>query len=178
MFMKNKYLILRHAETIKDPNKPAPKWDLTPDALEKISEYISGGKFEGITKIVSSTETKAVATGKPISDFLNLQIEKLEEFVEVKREKKFLTDEEFLDQKRRELTNLNQIENGVESANQALARFESGIQKLEDMHSGENILIITHGTIMTLYLAKKNNNFENIFENWRNMKFCELIELL
>jgi len=90
--MKNRYIILRHAETIKDPNKPAPEWDSTLDALEKINEYISEGKFEGITKIVSSTEAKAVATGKPISEFLNLPIDELEEFVEVKRERKFLND--------------------------------------------------------------------------------------
>ena len=180
--MKNNYTFLRHAETIKDPNRPAPEWDLTPDALSKINEYISEGKFEGITKLYSSTESKAVATGKPVLNHLNeiypeLQIIEFPEFVEVKREKKFLTDEEFLDQKNRELRNLDKIENGVESANQALARFESGIQKIEDMNSSENILIITHGTIMTLYVAKVNNDFENVFENWKKLKFCELVVL-
>lgn len=173
--MKNKYLILRHAETIKGPNKPAPEWDLTADALEKINYYISERKFSDITKIVSSSEPKAVATGKPIAIHLNLPISEMEEFVEVKREKKFLTDEEFLDQKKRELTNLYQIENGVESANQALARFERGIQKLEEKYLDENILIITHGTIMTLYLAKINNDFGSIYENWKKLKFCDLI---
>ncbi len=174
--MKNKYLILRHAETNKDPNRPAPEWDLTSDALEKINEYISERKFDGITKIISSIEPKAIATGKPISEFLNLPIVESEEFVEVKREKKFLTDEQFLDQKKRELTNLDQIENGVESGYTALERFESGIQMLEEKYSGENILIITHGTIMTLYLAKAEDNFENIFSNWKKLKFCELRE--
>ncbi len=172
--MKNKYLLLRHAETSKDPSKPAPEWDLTPESLVTINQCITDGKFDGNTKIYSSTEPKAVATGNPIAKHLSLPIMELEEFVEVKREKKFLTDEEFLDQKKRELTNLNQIENGVESANQALARFESGIKKLEDKYSGENILIITHGTIMTLYLAKINNDFENVFENWKNLKFCDI----
>jgi broad specificity phosphatase PhoE len=176
--MKNKYTFLRHAETIKDPNKPAPEWDLTPDALEKINQYISEGKFDKITKIYSSTEPKAVATGKPISTFLDLPILEMEEFVELKREKKFLTDEEFLDQKKRELTNLDHVENGVESGNTGIERFESGIQKLEDMYTGENILIITHGTIMTLYLAKINNDNENIFENFNKLKFCELVEII
>lgn len=173
--MNNKYIFLRHAETVKDPNKPTPEWDLTPNALAKINEYISEKKFDGITKIHSSTEPKAVATGKPISMFLNLPIETLEEFVEVKREKKFLTDEEFLDQKKRELTNLDQIENGAESANQALTRFESGIKKLENKYSGENILIITHGTIMSLYVSQMHNDLENVFELWSKLKFCEMI---
>lgn len=175
--MKNKYILLRHAETIKDPNTHPKDWLLTSDGLEKINTYITEGKFNGITKILSSTESKAVATGKPIAEFLGLPIEEMEEFVEVKREKKFLTDDEFLDQKKRELTNLDEIENGVESANSALGRFEGGIQKLEKHYSGENILVITHGTIMTLYLAKLNDDFENIFKNWGRLKFCELISI-
>ena len=173
---KNKYIFLRHAETIKDPSRPAPEWDLTPDALVKIEEYISDNRFANVTKIYSSTESKAIATGKPVAEFLNLQINEMEDFVEVKREKKFLTDEEFLDQKKRELTNIDKIENGVESANTALLRFEMGIQKLEEKYSNENILIVTHGTVMALYLAKLENDMENIFARWQKLKFCSLEE--
>ena len=105
--MKNKYTILRHAETIRDPNKNSVDWVLIPDALEKINEYIADGKFDKISKIISSTEPKAVATGKPILEYLknkipNLRVEELEELVEVKKGKKFLTDAEFANQKERE----------------------------------------------------------------------------
>ena len=177
MQSKNKYLILRHAETIKDPDKHPEDWLLTPDALEKINEYISEDKFVGITKIVSSTEPKAISTAKPISFHLNLQIEEMREFVEVKREKKFLTDEEFLIQKQKELEIRDEKVNGVESGNEAIERFKSGIQKLEEKLQNECILVITHGTIMTLFLAEYKNDFSNIFGDWKNLKFCELIEL-
>ena len=43
---KNKYIFLRHAETMKDPTKHAKDWDLTPDALVKIQEYILENRFE------------------------------------------------------------------------------------------------------------------------------------
>lgn len=175
--MKNKYLILRHAETVKDSNVHPKDWLLTPDALTKISEYISTGKFDTVTKIVSSTESKAIATGKPISEYLKLPIIEMEEFVEVKREKKFLTDAKFLDQKKRELTNLDTVENDTESANEALKRFESGIAKLESENSSENILIITHGTMMSLYLAKQENNLQDVFTKWSKLQFCELVNL-
>jgi broad specificity phosphatase PhoE len=175
--MQNKYLILRHAETIKNPDKHPKDWLLTPDALEKINEYISDGKFNSITKIVTSTEPKAVATVKPISTHLNLPITEVEEFVEVKREKKFLTDEEFLIQKQKELEVRNEKVNGVESGDEAITRFKLGIEKLEEEFKDESILIITHGTIMTLFLADCKNDFLNIFENWKNLKFCELVEL-
>lgn len=175
--MKNKYILLRHAETIKDPDSHPKDWLLTPDSLDKIHEHIGGGKFNEITKIASSTEPKAVATGKPIAEHLNLQIEEMAEFVEVKREKKFLTDEEFLIRKQKELEVRSESVNGAESGNEAIARFKLGIQKLEEKYSGENILIITHGTIMTLLLADNKNNFGNVFESWKNLKFCDIVGL-
>jgi broad specificity phosphatase PhoE len=175
--MKNKYLILRHAETIKDPDKHPKDWLLVPDALEKINEYIDSDKFFKITRIISSTEPKAIVTGKPISEFFNLPITEMEEFVEVKREKKFLSDEEFLTQKQKELEIRNERINGIESGNEAIVRFNLGIEKLEKEFKNESILIITHGTIMTLFLADHKNDFLNVFENWKNLKFCELVDL-
>jgi broad specificity phosphatase PhoE len=173
--------LLRHAETIKDPNTHPKDWLLTPDSLEKIHEYIKDGNFNKITKIISSSEPKAVATGRPVAEYLNLSIEEMEEFVEVKREKKFLTDEEFLVQKQKELEMRNERVNGVESGDEAIARFKLGIQKLEEKNSDpnkiENILIVTHGTILTLFLADYKNNFQNIFESWKGLEFCEIMEI-
>lgn len=172
--MKNTYLFLRHAETIKDPNKHPKDWDLTTDSLEQVHKYISEGKFRDVTKIYASTEPKAVATGKPISQDLNLSINEMEEFVEVKREKTFLSDEEFLAQKKRELENLEKIENGVESGRSALERFLRGIEILESEFTGETILIITHGTVLSIYFADMLGKQNEIFERWQNLRFCAL----
>jgi broad specificity phosphatase PhoE len=182
--MKNKYIFLRHAETIKDPNKNSVDWDLVPEALAFVNDYINQGEFENVTKIISSTESKAIATAKPVLEYLNnkrkienknkIVLELNEDFVEVKREKKFLTDEEFLDQKKRELANLDNIENGVESDRAALLRFIKGIEDAEDKYENENILIVSHGTIMTLYFAYLQNEMEDIFARWEKIKFCAL----
>jgi broad specificity phosphatase PhoE len=172
--MKNKYVFLRHAETIKDPDTHPKEWLLTPDALQLVNKYTEEGKFNGITKIYSSTEPKAVATGRPISTQLGLEINEMENFVEVKREKKFLTDEEFLAQKKKEVENLETVENGVESGGDALKRFEEGINKLESEYNGETILIISHGTVMSIYFAKLLNQLDNAFERWQKLKFCAL----
>ena len=37
--MKNKYVFLRHAETVKDPEVHPALWKLTPEGLNKIEEY-------------------------------------------------------------------------------------------------------------------------------------------
>ena len=158
--MKNKYVFLRHAETIKDPDVHPKDWLLTSDALEYLNTYISNGDFSAVTRIYSSTEPKAIATGKPISEYLNLKINEMEEFVEVKREKKFLTDEEFLLQKKREVENLESVENGISI--------------LEKIHEGETVLIISHGTVMTIYFAKLLGQLNKTFERWQKIKFCAL----
>jgi alpha-ribazole phosphatase/probable phosphoglycerate mutase len=97
-----------------------------------------------------------------------------ENIVEVKREKKFLTDEEFTDQKMRELTNLEVIENGAESAKMALERFLNAISEIEEKHENENILIVSHGTILSLYFAYLQNEMQNVYERWKNIKFCAI----
>ena len=179
--MKNKYIFLRHAETVRTPEVASVDWPLTTDGLEKINEYIANGEFiradNKVTKIYASTEDKAIATVKPIAESLNLPIETLENFIELKREKKFLTDEEFADQKKRELINREQIENGVESANVALDRFVEGINLLEEKYFGEKILICSHGTILTLYFCHLLNDFSTIYERFSKVNFCAIGEV-
>jgi broad specificity phosphatase PhoE len=172
--MKNKYIFLRHGETIKDPNTDVTEWTLTHDALNTLQKHIDNSKFLEVTKVVSSIEPKAITTAKPVANLLGLDIHTVSEFCEILREKKFLTDEEFLDQKKRELTNLDKIENGEESANDALKRFLSGIEKLESETSGETILVVSHGTVLTLYFAHLLNllNTGELFSRWQKMGFC------
>jgi alpha-ribazole phosphatase len=182
--MKNKYIFLRHAETQKLADTPVIDWPLVSEALLKINEYIENGEFENITKIISSTESKAIATAKPVLEYLNkkrkdknqpeIVLELNENIVEVKRDKKFLTDEEFANQKMRELTNLEAIENGAESANVALERFLNAISEIEEKYDNENILIVSHGTILSLYFAYLQNEMQNVYERWKNIKFCAI----
>jgi broad specificity phosphatase PhoE len=80
-------------------------------------------------------------------------------------------------QKRKELEKRDEKVNGVESGDEAITRLKLGIKKLESEYENENILIITHGTIMTLFIADYKNDFLNIFEDWKKLKFCELVEL-
>ncbi len=125
--MNNKYIFLRHAETIKDPDIDAKDWKLTAEALDKINEYNDIGVFDGVEVIVTSMENKAITTALPVSKKYNLNIINMEEFNEIGRSNKFLTNEEFLVQKKRQLTELDAEVDGGESGRSALSRFKSGI---------------------------------------------------
>ena len=171
--MKNKYIFLRHAETLRTPEVASIDWPLTDEAKVEIQKIIN----LDVTKIYASREDKAIATVKPIAENLKLPIETLENFCELKREKKWLTDEGFIDQKKRELTNRDAIENGAESANTALNRFVEGVNILEEKYSGEKILICSHGTILTLYFCYILNDFSNIYERFTKVDYCSIGEV-
>jgi broad specificity phosphatase PhoE len=172
--MKNTYVFLRHAETLKDPSVHPKEWRLTQDGITKIEGYLKRGFFKGITKIVSSGENKAYSTGVPIAENMGLEITQMNEFNEIGRSPVFLPDDQFLKQKKRQLTELDTQVDGGESGRDALQRFKSGIQNLEEQYNGETILVVTHGTVLSLYFAELNNKFETIFNRWRRLPFCAI----
>jgi broad specificity phosphatase PhoE len=172
--MKNRYIFLRHAETIKDPSIHPKDWSLTPDALKKIDEYLKKKFFGKVTKIVTSGENKAYSTGIPIANATGLEITQMTDFNEIGRSSKFLTDEEFLLQKRRQLKELDTEVDGGESGRNALERFKTGIAKLEEENEGQTILVITHGTVLTLYFAEQTGKWERIFDRWKRLPFCAI----
>lgn len=172
--MKNKYIFLRHGKTIKNPSKNSREWSITNDALEIIKEYIKDNFFSGVTCIISSEEDKAYTTGIPIAKINNLEIIRMSEFNEINRSDKFLTSEDFLIQKKKQLDNLSIEIDGGESGQNALNRFKLGIAKLESKYKNKTILIITHGTVLSLYFAELLNQTSDTFNRWQKLKFCAL----
>jgi broad specificity phosphatase PhoE len=107
-YMSNTYIFLRHAETKKDPNRPAVEWVLAEDALLALQKHIDAEIFSEVEVIVTSTEEKAFATARPIIATLDdIPVLRESQFNEVKRGDAFLTDEEFLTQKKDQLTHLD-----------------------------------------------------------------------
>jgi broad specificity phosphatase PhoE len=56
---------------------------------------------------------------------------------------------------------------GSESAEAALARFESAVDEVVEAHAEGNVAMVAHGTVIALYLAKHSQR--NGFELWRAM---------
>lgn len=168
----NTYIFLRHAETEKDPSRPAVEWGLTPDALEKIQSHIKNGVFKDVGVVITSTENKAIATAKPVCELLSLSSKEIANFNEVKRGTSFLSAEEFLAQKEQQLTQLDEAFDGAESARSALERFKQGIEILDKEYENQTILIVTHGTVLSLYFAELLGEFSKVFTRWNSLSFC------
>ncbi len=170
--MNNTYIFLRHGETIKDPAVHPKEWKLTPKALTVINEYLNLDIFKQVNFIYSSTENKSIATLKPIANFLSKKIIEVENFVEIGRSPKFLSDEEFLVQKKRQLTEFQVEVDGGESAEHALNRFKEGIGQIEKYYNNKVVLIGSHGTVLSLYFANILNKMDQAYERWGKLPFC------
>ena len=75
------------------------------------------------------------------------------------------------------MTDLETEVDGGESGRNALNRFKIGIEKLEEENNGKTILVVTHGTVMSLYFAELLNELPNAFLRWQKLKFCALGEV-
>ncbi len=170
--MKNRYIFLRHGETEKNKNVHAKLWSLSKKGEKQAMNLLNDLESFNINIIYSSEENKAIETVIPISKKISKEINRLNNFNELKRGSKYLNKNEFFDLKKRKLEDLNCSIDLGETGNQAIVRFKKGIQLLDKNYSNKKILISSHGTILSLYFAHIKNDFSDIYLRWKKLKFC------
>lgn len=84
----------------------------------------------------------------------------------------FLEKEEFDGTIRFALTHLDDSLHGWETAAHALQRFEKAINRIDLKYSGKNILIVSHGCVLSLYFAKLLGELNEVYERWSRTAFC------
>jgi len=170
--MSNSIYFLRHAETKVDLSTPVREWLITPAGLEKSKELASTEAFEVIQGIVHSSEKKARQTADAFAEGLDVQMYELSGLDELKREHKgTLSDEEYRARVRETLMNMDEDTPGWESGAAALRRFESAVNKINMMFHRKNVLVVSHGIVLTAYFCKLKNFQSITFERWSQLKW-------
>jgi len=170
--MSNSIYLLRHAETKIDSNKSARDWELTEAGTLSSMELAKSHVFSKIEGIVHSSENKARTTADIIAKETGAETYELEEFDELKRNNKgFLTNEEYRALVKEILTNWEQPVQDCESGTDALARFTDGIRRTNMMFYNKNVLIVSHGLVLTLYFSTLTHFRKIAYERWTQLKF-------
>jgi broad specificity phosphatase PhoE len=170
--MSNSIYFLRHAESEVDLSTPLHEWPITPDGLEKTKELASKEVFEAIQGIVHSNEKKACQTVDAFAEGLDVQKYALSGLDELKREHEgTLSNEEYRARVRETLVNMDENAPGWESGAAALKRFESAVNKINMMFHRKNILVVSHGIVLTAYFCKLKNFQSIAFERWSQLKY-------
>jgi len=177
--MKNTYVLFRHALTTIDKTQPADKWVISEKGIKQVCKTIASGKFDDIDIIVCSTEKKAIQTAFYLSERIGKDIKLNPNFRELDRGDKFVKNKENYETLVwRTFNNPTESSFGWEKAKEALTRFQRGIKRLENSYSNKKIFLVSHGIILTLFIADYYNwDSKKTFEYWRDLGFCDSINL-
>ena len=172
--MQNTYVFLRHAKVRKDSNEPSDKWVLSDEGIKYVEEVAATGIFDDVNVIISSSQKKVIQTAYFLADRLNKEIITNPNLDEIDKSATLIEDpEEYERQVIEVFEKPDENINGWESANQALKRFQLGMDRIDKEHSHKKILIVTHGIVLTLYFANiLKETTEEIISRWKKLKSC------
>jgi broad specificity phosphatase PhoE len=154
--------LIRHAAPAKNPAVPAREWALSPSGradAERLAEILTPFApaiiIPGVpAAIVASDELKAQQTAQPLADRLSMPVEVMANLHEHERRTVgYLDDETFQATMARFFAEPDALVFGEETANQALARFSRAVEDTLARHPEGDVIIVTHGTVMSLFVA-------------------------
>jgi broad specificity phosphatase PhoE len=170
--VSNSIYLLRHAEPKIDRRKAARNWNLTKAGILNSTDLAKSHVFSKIEEILHSSENKAKQTADCIANEIGVDTHELDEFDELKRNHRgFLSKEEYTARVRDILVNWEQSVLDWESGENALSRVIDGIRRTNIMFHNKNILVISHGLVLTLYFSFLTNFQKIAYERWLQLEF-------
>lgn len=168
-------ILVRHAAPQIDVTTPAHTWPLSDKGRQSCYELAERLRPRCPTRIITSTETKARQTGYIIANTLQLPIEDQSGLHEHDRSNVTNLDQAtFQTLVARLLTHPETLVFGQETGAQARNRFTQAIFSIRRRYPDDTVIIVTHGTVLTLFIALYNP-INPVFW-WQNLRlpdfFC------
>jgi broad specificity phosphatase PhoE len=153
----SRLILVRHSISDQRPERPAASWGLTAEGVERcrpLAEQLAAYQPD---YIFASVEPKASQTAAAIANHLDMSWTTAADLHEHDRSgEPFTSPEAFV----RRVTNFfnqpNELVMGRETAVQAQTRFVTAVQNLIAAHPDKSLLIVAHGTVMTLLTSYFN----------------------
>jgi broad specificity phosphatase PhoE len=157
MTLMAKLILVKHAPPQIDPEVPSPRWVLSPVGRDRCEWLATEFEAQGVTRIYSSLEPKALETAALAATRLGLEVHPRRDLHENDRTGLgFGAPDEFRQRMRRFFEAPSELVVGVETAGAALERFEAAITALASEAREQTLAVVTHGTVLTLLVAKHN----------------------
>ena len=148
-------VLVKHALPQIESTVPAKQWRLSEEGQHLSRVLAQKLALHDLDLIFSSVEPKAIETAHIVATTLEKRIEVVEDLHEHDR-----NNIGFLEQKKFEAS-VAQFFNrpdlltfGNETANQAHHRFSRAVVGIIEKYSDKNIALITHGTVLTLFVSR------------------------
>jgi len=119
--------------------------------------------------IISSTEPKAIETAQIIAKKFNKPFSAVSGLQEHDRTNVGLLEKEQFESKVKEFFDKPEsLVFGRETASQSLARFSKALSSIETEYPDKNIMVVAHGTVISLFVNKFNSI--EAFSFWRKLE--------
>ena len=168
-------ILVRHGPPQRVEGVAAHEWQLSEQGRETCENFFSTLVTPGAAKIpvqpgiiASSIEPKAVQTAEIMAHLFGLNVETVAGLHEHDRSKMgYLEAIDFNRKVAEFLTHPDELVMGLETANQALQRFTQTVESVCNRTPTGDVVIVSHGTVMTLYLAPRMNRDPFLF--WQKL---------
>ena len=148
-------ILVKHSLPVVNPDVPAREWRLSDEG--RVRSRMLGEELDrfDLDLVVSSTEPKAVETAEIAAEALDVPIEIVEGLHEHERGNVgFLEKERFERSVERFFCRPADLVFGEETADEAHDRFSKAVNGLSNRFRCENIAIVTHGTVLSLFVSR------------------------
>lgn len=150
-----KLILVRHSLPVITGGQTASSWQLSDEGRSRcvrLAELLAAHRPGAI---ITSTEPKAIETGQIAGERLGIPIEAAPNLHEHERPGTDLdTFEQFQAKVVRLLEHPKELVFGAETGEQARERFAAAVDGALKRHPAGNVAIVSHGTVMTLFLAR------------------------
>ena len=172
----NNLILVKHSLPEIVSTVPAKEWRLSQSGqmrcmalAEKLEPFLPD-------VIISSTEPKAIETAQIVAKKFNKPFSTVDGLQEHDRTGVDLLEKEQFESKVKEFFDRPEsLVFGRETASQSLARFSEALFSIEVEHPDKNIVIIAHGTVITLFVDKFNT--VEAFSFWRKLDLPAFVVL-
>ena len=149
-----KLLLIRHSLPVITGDQTASLWQLSEEGRRRCRRLAEKLVVHAPAAIVTSTEPKAIETGQLVGEQLDIPVESVPNLHEHERPGTDLdTFEQFQAKVARLLEHPGELVFGAETGDQARERFEAAVDDTMKGHPAGNVAVVSHGTVMTLFLA-------------------------
>lgn len=172
--MGEKIYFLRHARTQANSMIPASEWHLSLKGKEDAQLEIPLHIFPDIQQIYCSNEPKTHQTIQRFANTLHIPLDTHSGLGEIHFTSFQDDNDTFLQMKKECFQHLDENKYGIESFRAGLQRFTSTLAYLRGENPGKNLLIVSHGTVLSLYFAAMRGKLDDgieIYQKWKKMRF-------
>ncbi len=150
-----KLILVKHSLPDVDPSQPASRWPLSDEGRARCLPLADRLAQYQPAHLAASSEPKAVATAEIVAERLGIRLEVVEGLHEHDRSNEpFVEAEEFRAAVASFFDRPDELVMGRETASQAQMRFGDAVQRLLIGHTTGNVVVVAHGTVISLYVAR------------------------